>query len=94
MTLELKTVRHIARLAHLKLTPEEDRLYLEQLGQILSHVETLQSLKTKNVPPTTHPGGLSAPQRPDTAHSTGPSQNLLENAPLREGQLFKVPKVL
>ena len=48
------TVRHVARLARLRLGPEEEARMREELSGILEHVERIQALDLDEVPPTTH----------------------------------------
>lgn len=45
-------IDHVAKLSHLKLNPEESARYGSQLGSIIEYIDLLQSVDTKNVPPT------------------------------------------
>ena len=67
MKLTKEQVQHIARLARLKLTPEEEERYAEQLTEILNYVEVLKELDTKGVPETSQVTGLSNVTREDEA---------------------------
>jgi len=89
----------VARLARLALTEEEKDRYTTQLGQILGYVEKLSQLNTENIPPTSHVLPLSNVWRedklePSTSESLGSPEDILSNAPDREGPLFKVKKVI
>ena len=55
----LEVVRHIARLARLKLTPEEERRYQKDLSSILGYMDILGELDTANVPETSQVTGLT-----------------------------------
>lgn len=93
--IDLKTVRHIAALAHVKLTPAEEEKYSAQLGDILTYMDKLNQLETENVPGTYHPIDISNVYREDAA--TGQSisrEEALSNAPLAGGGFFKVPKII
>ena len=99
MSISKKDVEHVARLARLALTEEEKDRYTEQLGQILTYVEKLSALNTDNVPPTSHVLPLSNVWRedktePSTAQTLGSPEDILANAPEREGPLFKVKKII
>jgi aspartyl-tRNA(Asn)/glutamyl-tRNA(Gln) amidotransferase subunit C len=48
------TVHHVARLARLRLAPDEEERMREELSGILEHVERIQALDLEDVPPTTH----------------------------------------
>ena len=94
MDITEKMVEHIARLARLAITPDEKKLYLNQLGKILESMDELKALDTKSIPPTTSVLGLSDVFRDDEAKPFAEIERLLQEAPAREGPYFKVPKVL
>jgi aspartyl-tRNA(Asn)/glutamyl-tRNA(Gln) amidotransferase subunit C len=91
-----KDVDHVARLARLALTDEEKERYTAQLGSILTYIEKLNQLKTDNVTPTTHVLPVANVWREDRAETgtLGSPEELLKNAPEREGPFFKVKKVI
>ncbi len=84
----------IARLAHLELTEEESTRMGQQLGSILSFVETLRELDTDTVGPTSHPLPGATPQRDDQAGEHLSLEAALSNAPKRDNNSFIVPKVV
>lgn len=94
MAITVKEVQYVARLARLALTPEETELFAGQLGHILEHMEQLKRLDTSRVPPTSHVLGLTNVLREDAAAPSPCGEALLANAPEREGNFFKVPKVI
>ncbi len=87
-------VKRVARLARLKLSPEEIKLYVGQLGRILQHMEELAKLDTRKVAPTAHVLGLTNVLREDEVHGCEDPESLLKNAPAAEGPYYKVPKVI
>ncbi len=87
-------VRRIARLARLRLSDEEVRLYQDQLGHIFEHMRELAGLDTSAVSPVTDVSGAAAAHRPDAPHPFEDRQALLSNAPSVEGPYFKVPKII
>jgi len=94
MALTLEQVRHIARLARLRLTAEEERRYAEQLSAILDYAERLKRVDTADIPPTAGVQDLQAPLRPDTARPSLPRERALANAPAIVDGMFLVPPIL
>jgi aspartyl-tRNA(Asn)/glutamyl-tRNA(Gln) amidotransferase subunit C len=96
MSISKKDVEHVARLARLALSEEEKERYTAQLGSILGYIEKLNQMNTENVPPTTHVLPLSNVWREDRMEPStlGSPEEILANAPEREGPLFKVKKVI
>jgi aspartyl-tRNA(Asn)/glutamyl-tRNA(Gln) amidotransferase subunit C len=94
MPLTLEQVRHIARLARLRLTAEEERRYAEQLSAILDYAERLKRVDTADIPPTAGVQGLQAPLRPDNPRPSLARERVLANAPATADGMFLVPPVL
>jgi aspartyl-tRNA(Asn)/glutamyl-tRNA(Gln) amidotransferase subunit C len=95
-SLDEEAVRHVAHLARLEITDEEVARYGEQLSQILRYMEHLNELDTTDIPPTAHALPVSNVFREDevqTTSSLDPSR-ALKNAPDRQEDFFRVPKVL
>jgi len=92
--ISLDHVRHIAKLARLTLTPEEALLYEKDLNAILQYVETLQEVNTESVRPMSHVTPAANVWREDKPGKCDTSDSLLDSAPMREGDFFKVPKIL
>jgi aspartyl-tRNA(Asn)/glutamyl-tRNA(Gln) amidotransferase subunit C len=94
MALTIDEVRHIAYLARLQLSPEEEARYAEQLSAILDYADRLQHVDTSAIPPTASVLPLTAPLRSDDPRPCPPRSQILENAPDQEEGMFKVPPVL
>ena len=94
MPLEPSEVKHIASLARIGLTDDEIEMFGEQLSQILEQFEVLNELDTSGVTPTGHAGGLQTVMREDLAEDSLDSEDVLKNAPRREGEFFRVNAVL
>ncbi|HMK09201.1 MAG TPA: Asp-tRNA(Asn)/Glu-tRNA(Gln) amidotransferase subunit GatC [Anaerolineales bacterium] len=94
MPLTLDQVRHIAALARLRLTAEEERRYAGQLSAILDYAERLQRVDTADVPPTAGVQDVRAPLRPDHPRPGLPRERALANAPATADGMFLVPPVL
>lgn len=93
MALTLDEVRHIAHLARLQLTPEEENRYREQLSAILDHAARLARVDTTAVPPTATVLPLHAPLRPDEPCAGLSLKRILANAPASEEDMFLIPPV-
>jgi aspartyl-tRNA(Asn)/glutamyl-tRNA(Gln) amidotransferase subunit C len=94
MKLTLAQVRHVANLARLELTPEEEGRFATQLSAILEAVDQLAALDTTGVPPTSSVADVAPPSRPDEAGTMLTPEEALANAPLRVGTSFAIPRVL
>jgi len=94
MKLSREEVLHIARLARVGLTEEEIGRMREQLSNILDNFEILQQVDTTDVPPTAHTVALHSVMRDDEAAPSLPPEEILANAPQREGDCFRVRAVL
>ena len=94
MAISREDVRHIAKLARLKLTSEEEALFSQQLRSILKYAENLKSLDTEEVEPTSHPLLTSLAFREDEVIPFKNTSEILHRAPQAEQGFFKVPKIL
>ena len=87
-------IAKVARLARIALTPEELSHYGEQLTVILEHAARVQRLPTEGVEPIDHPLGIVNAFRPDEVAATLDREEVLTQAPDREGPFFRVPPFL
>ena len=94
MALTLDEVRHVARLARLRLDEEELALMQQQLSKILDYVDILQQVDVTDVPPTAQVTDVVNVVRPDEVRPSLPVEEALAGAPHREGNFFKVKPVL
>ena len=90
MKLTKEQVQHIARLARLKLTTEEEERYAGQLTEILNYVEVLKELDTKGVPETSQVTGLSNVTREDEEGRLGYAEEATADELLECSALPKV----
>lgn len=92
--IDREEVRKVAHLARLALSEEEESQFSTQLSSILDYADQLSELDTKEVPPTTRAIDVSNVTRPDAVETYAEREALLESAPDREGDFFKVPQIL
>ncbi len=89
-----KDVEHVARLARLSLSEEDKTNLTDQLGKILGYIEKLSEPDTSKVQPTAHPFASKTVWREDKTFRWSPAEPLLDNAPEKEENFFKVNKVI
>jgi len=87
-------VRQVAKLARLSLREEEMEAIRRDLEQVLGYVDQLAALDTEGVPPMSHVLPVTNVWREDGEGSAGPVEEILSNAPERNGRFFQVPKIL
>ena len=87
-------MRKVAKLSRLNLPEETIATYTGQLERILDYVDQLQAVDTEGVPPTTRAVEVVNVTREDAVVSTDVREELLDQAPQREGDFFRVPKIL
>ena len=87
-------VRKVAQLARLDLPENTISTYTGQLERILDYVDQLQAVDTDGVPPTTRAVEVINATREDRVVATEVREDLLDQAPQREGDFFRVPKIL
>jgi aspartyl-tRNA(Asn)/glutamyl-tRNA(Gln) amidotransferase subunit C len=94
MSLSREDVLHIALLARLGLTEAEVEQLREQLSNILENFEILKQVDTSDVPPTSHSIPLQNVMRDDEVAPSMPPDQVLANAPRKDGDFFRVKAVL
>jgi aspartyl-tRNA(Asn)/glutamyl-tRNA(Gln) amidotransferase subunit C len=94
MKLSREEVLHIALLARLGLTETEVDKLREQLSNILDNFEVLQQVDTSGVSPTAQSIALQNVVSDDKVADSLPPNQVLANAPKKEGGFFRVRAVL
>ncbi|AFY74805.1 glutamyl-tRNA(Gln) and/or aspartyl-tRNA(Asn) amidotransferase, C subunit [Synechococcus sp. PCC 7502] len=89
-------VQHIARLSRLQLTETEEIAFTTQLGNILTYFEQLNELDDLlvGVEPTTRAIATVNITRPDDSKPYPDKEALLNCAPDRDDEFFKVPQIM
>ena len=87
-------VRKVAKLARLDLPEEEIETFTPQLEKILGYFSDLEKIDTKNVPPTNRAVEVVNVCREDVINTSNTREEILDQAPQREGDFFRVPKIL
>ena len=92
--IDQESVRKVAKLSRLELSEAEVEEFAGQLSAILDYMEKMNELDTTNVEPLAHCLPISNVFREDAAKESLGTEKTLANAPQRDGEFFKVPKIL
>ncbi|MEX2632265.1 MAG: Asp-tRNA(Asn)/Glu-tRNA(Gln) amidotransferase subunit GatC [Tistlia sp.] len=94
MSVDVDTVRRIAKLACIRVEDEQAASLVGELNNILAWVEQLGELDTEGVPPMTSVVEQKLPLREDAVTDGGRPDEVLANAPERAHGFFVVPRVV
>ncbi len=92
--IDLDLVRHIGKLSRIELTDAQVETFSRQLASILEYFDKLSGLDTADVQPMAHAVEISNVLAEDAAGESLTPADALANAPQRDGDFFKVPKVI
>ena len=87
-------VKKVAHLARLELNDNEIQNHAEQLEKILDYIKQLEKIDTDNVPCTSRAIEVVNVLRKDEKKDYKNYQELLDLAPSKENNFFKVPKII
>ena len=94
MKITKDVVEYVAHLGRLDLEAHEVDLYTEQLDRILQFMDTLNTLDTEGIEPTSHAIPVECVLREDFVKDSFEAESSLQNAPERKGNFFKVPPII
>ena len=94
MTLDLKTVKHISKLARISVDEEKANKLAGDLNSIFEFIEKLNELNTENVEPLTSVANTTLRFREDEVQSQNIREKILSNSPDKNEDFFVVPKVV
>jgi aspartyl-tRNA(Asn)/glutamyl-tRNA(Gln) amidotransferase subunit C len=94
MTISEETVLKVAHLSRLQVSREEVVALAGEMEQILDWMNTLNQLDTDGVEPLIHISSELNRQRDDVASAGLGTANALANAPAKDSDYFRVPKVI
>ena len=92
--IDKEQVEKVARLSRLELTRDEIEEFTGQLSAILDYVEKMNQLDTTDVEPLAHCLPINNVFREDQVKESLGTEKVLSNAPQRDDEFFKVPKIL
>lgn len=88
MKLTADQVKHVAKLANLPLTSEEEEKYAEQLSRILDYIEQLNKVDTSKIEPTFNVSGQSNVLAEDKLGECLSQEDALSNASKKQNECF------
>ncbi len=91
--IDAKTVLHVARLARLRLSPDEQQVMREELSGILEHIDVIRAIDLDGVPPTTHVLAVENVLRADEPRPGLPRDEALREAAHVVDDAFGVPRM-
>ena len=94
MPIDIPTIKNIAHLARLELTSEEESQLSVDIEQILNWINQLEEVNTEGIDAVIHMHGNVNVFRNDEASNDLTRTEALANAPVKEGEYFKVVKVV
>lgn len=86
-------IGHVAKLANLSLSPAEKKTFEKQLEEVLSYINKLGEINTKDVEPIGQITGLVNVTREDEAAPSLPQDEALANAPRTYNGFFEVDAI-
>jgi aspartyl-tRNA(Asn)/glutamyl-tRNA(Gln) amidotransferase subunit C len=94
MSVDAATVRRIAHLARIAVAEDEVAHLQGELNAILAFIEQLSEVDCEGVEPMTAVTPMEMKKREYKVTDGGIAEDVLRNAPAREGSYFLVPKVV
>jgi aspartyl-tRNA(Asn)/glutamyl-tRNA(Gln) amidotransferase subunit C len=92
--IDIKTVDEIAHLARLEFDDASKGEILNDMNRMLAFVDKLNELDTENIEPLIYMTAEKNVLRPDEPEITVTQKEALKNAPKKDSDYFKAPKVI
>ena len=92
--IDIKTVEEVAHLARLEFTEEGKADILNDMNRMLAFVDKLNEMDTDGIEPLIYMTDESNVMREDESKDTLTQKEALKNAPKKDSDYFKVPKVI
>jgi len=87
-------VEYLSKLARISLKEEEKIKFEKELEKILEYVSKLNEVNTENVTPSYHVLPIKNVFREDIPDKSTSKEEILKNAPDRDENFFKVPRII
>ena len=94
MSVDLATVKRVARLARIAVSEEEANRMTGELNRILGFVEQLSEVDVEGVEPMTSVTPMEMRKRDDVVNDGNKADAIVANAPSSDRNFFQVPKVV
>jgi aspartyl-tRNA(Asn)/glutamyl-tRNA(Gln) amidotransferase subunit C len=94
MSVDLATVKRVAKLARIAVSEEEAARMVGELNRILGFVAQLDAVNVAGVEPLTSVVPTAMRRRADEVSDGGKAGDVVANAPATDENFFLVPKVV
>ena len=94
MEFDKKSLLKLGKLARISISDDKLNNLSKDLNSILEFVDQLKEIKTDQVDPTSNSLNQKLEVRDDKVDNKNSTEDILENAPEKEMDLFVVPKVI
>lgn len=94
MSVDLATVKRVARLARIAVSEDEANRMTGELNGILGFVEQLSEVNVEGVEPMTSVTPMEMRKREDVVNDGNKADAIVANAPASDRNFFQVPKVV
>ena len=94
MKVDKKLVDKIAGLAKLEFNEEAKEMMVSDMNKIISFINKLEEIDTDSIEPLVYMSEETNVLRADEVGEHSSKENALKNAPQKDSDYFKVPKVL
>ena len=94
MSIDLKTIKHISKLARISVDGQRAEKLAGDLNSIFDFIEKLNKLETDNVEPLTSIAETTLKLRSDEVKSKNIREQIIKNSPQDNEDYFVVPKVI
>jgi aspartyl-tRNA(Asn)/glutamyl-tRNA(Gln) amidotransferase subunit C len=94
MKLDREQVNYVANLARLQFDENETDKFAQQLSDILLYIDKLNEIDTEDIEPMAHAVEVSNAFRKDIVKNSSGKEAALANAPDKDEDYFKVPKII
>ena len=94
MRVNRQEVQRVALLARLDLSEAETDELVAHFDKVLAYMDKLNELDTDGIEPLAHAVEMETPLRDDRVTSQADADTLLHNAPQRQANFLRVPKII
>lgn len=94
MSVDLDTVKRVARLSRIAVNEQEAAVMADKINSILGFVEQLNEVDVTGVEPMTSVLPMDMRKRADEVSDGNKADDVVANAPATEENFFLVPKVV
>ncbi|MCK4912130.1 MAG: Asp-tRNA(Asn)/Glu-tRNA(Gln) amidotransferase subunit GatC [Candidatus Omnitrophica bacterium] len=92
--IDKKDVKYVANLAKIKIASGQEAFLEEQFSKIIGYIDKLKELNVEGVEPSRGAHITRDVFREDKVVPSDCREEILKNSPSREGDYFKIPKVV